>query len=397
MLKGVNRVSKIAVWGTGTYAERLIQENILLRRLTDFFIDSNSSKKGQLFYEKEVYNPDDIKWEFPPIIIIATNYYYNEIKEYLIEKGLTEGKDFFPRGGIYKLVDFLKIISKVEKWLPDIEKKILDNIKNVMSDLQRNKKRPIEIILEYMCNKKEKTLKLLNGNVMEYEELHEFSVIFEEILLEEEYYFETKEEVPVIIDGGANIGMAIFYFKVLYPKAKVIAFEPVQELCEIINRNIERNQWQDVTVFPYALSDRNEKTTFFLTESSLAGSLTERCFEGAVDKNIKKISVQCDTLGKYIENKVDYLKLDIEGSETKVIIEIGEKLKNIKHIFVEYHEGKFIDNNSLGKILCLLDKYGFDYHISKSLSFAKSTKYKPMTFVGNKISELIWAKHNCMK
>ena len=43
------------------------------------------------------------------------------------------------------------------------------------------------------------------------------------------YKFNSEKTEPFIIDCGANIGLSVIYFKKLFPKAKVIAFEPIAE------------------------------------------------------------------------------------------------------------------------------------------------------------------------
>ena len=48
---------------------------------------------------------------------------------------------------------------------------------------------------------------------------------FKEIFVDEIYKFDSKDEEPVIYDCGANIGMSCLYFKILYPKARITAFE----------------------------------------------------------------------------------------------------------------------------------------------------------------------------
>src|SRR3990167_1327682 len=49
-----------------------------------------------------------------------------------------------------------------------------------------------------------------------------FYAMFRDIFVKNNYYFETNEPKPVIIDGGANIGLATLYFKYLYPNSKII-------------------------------------------------------------------------------------------------------------------------------------------------------------------------------
>ena len=47
-------------------------------------------------------------------------------------------------------------------------------------------------------------------------------LLYSEIFARESYRFHSKKKNPVILDCGANIGMATLYFKWLYPEAQNI-------------------------------------------------------------------------------------------------------------------------------------------------------------------------------
>jgi hypothetical protein len=59
---------------------------------------------------------------------------------------------------------------------------------------------------------------------------------YREIFERQEYCFRAESEVPVILDG-----MASLYFKWLYPKARVRAFEPDPATFDLLKQNIGRN------------------------------------------------------------------------------------------------------------------------------------------------------------
>src|ERR1041385_7511773 len=50
--------------------------------------------------------------------------------------------------------------------------------------------------------------------------------LYHEVFAKDEYLFSCDTESPVILDCGANIGMATLFFKWLYPQSKISAFEP---------------------------------------------------------------------------------------------------------------------------------------------------------------------------
>src|SRR5690242_15465389 len=62
--------------------------------------------------------------------------------------------------------------------------------------------------------------------------------IYEEIFVEKIYDFEASRPDPFIIDAGSHIGLSVFYFKLKYPQAKILCFEPDPVAFPILERNI---------------------------------------------------------------------------------------------------------------------------------------------------------------
>jgi FkbM family methyltransferase len=58
---------------------------------------------------------------------------------------------------------------------------------------------------------------------------------------------------PVVVDCGANIGLASVYLKQLFPAASVVAIEPESHNFEMLQRNVAA--YPDVTVLRAAVSD----------------------------------------------------------------------------------------------------------------------------------------------
>ena len=67
----------------------------------------------------------------------------------------------------------------------------------------------------------------------------------------------------------------------------------------------------------------------------------------------------------FLSKKVDFLKLDIEGAEYKVLKDVAENLNNVDKMFIEYH-GSFAQNNELLEILELISNAGFKFYIKEA-------------------------------
>ncbi|GAB6059449.1 hypothetical protein JCM31598_25660 [Desulfonatronum parangueonense] len=218
----------------------------------------------------------------------------------------------------------------------------------------------------------------------------------DELLVHQEYYFTAETDEPRILDCGANIGLAVYYFKHLYPKAKITAFEPVPAFRELIEKNVADNEWQDVEVLPYAIDGTDDEVIFYVSKKmSLAGTLTER--RKVAGDELEIITVQKKRLRHYLKQPIDYLKLDIEGSEDAALLDAAPLLGNVQYIFCEYHHALGMETDRLKKILNVLDLAGFDYHVSKSVNFVKTSSFKPMLKVGKPYSALVFAKNKNWK
>ena len=178
----------------------------------------------------------------------------------------------------------------------------------------------------------------------------------DEIYTEEIYKFKSKTDKPVILDCGANIGLSVAYFSKIYPESKVIAFEPDPNIFRILQKNSSKIPNTSITLVEAAVWSEDTTLEFFL-EGTLGGSLN---VDYRNDNNLTK--VKAVDLKKYLQSKVDFLKIDIEGAENTLIFDIQPLLKNVDKLFLEYH-GLLNEKQNLGDILNLLSESGFEYYI----------------------------------
>lgn len=242
-------------------------------------------------------------------------------------------------------------------------------------------------IIDCLC---ENELFCLRDQRIEFVDRHALWTLINEIILDEEYFFESDNSTPFIIDAGANFGLSSIYFKQLYPEATVLSFEPVPYLHELIEKNIANNDIKDVTVVKKALSESAGECKLFVSEEySMAASLTDR--RRKFKDNLHEITVETAPLSAYIDREVDFLKLDIEGSEGAVLLELGDKLTQVKQMCVEWHITDADGAVRLDDVLALLSKHGFIYQIGKAGNFARKTRHRPMTHVHENGTLNFWA------
>lgn len=194
------------------------------------------------------------------------------------------------------------------------------------------------------------------GKPLQYSDSVSFLFIYNEVFKKEVYRFRSNLQSPYIIDAGANIGLSVIYFKQLYPSAEIIAFEPDSTVYDILEYNIDSFDFKDVKLIKKGLW--NSVTTLnFYSEGADGGRIAT-----SIDRE-KLIEVQTDRLYKYLDRRVDFLKIDIEGAEYRVLEDSQDYLENVQNIFVEFHS--FIGKEQyLPELLNLLKKAGFRLNIN---------------------------------
>ena len=203
----------------------------------------------------------------------------------------------------------------------------------------------------------------LLGYRMRYFDAANFAQLFREIFVNRLYDVPLASNAPKIIDCGSNIGMSILFFKNLYPRSKIVGFEPNPLTFPTLRENVERNALSDVALYQKALSDRPGTIEFFV-KANEPGALDVGMFAGC---GATPVTVQADQLSSYIDGDVDLLKLDIEGAEELVLTDLArqDKLRHVRNIVCEYHHHHRRESGSdrLSQTLAILEKAGFSYQL----------------------------------
>ena len=184
-----------------------------------------------------------------------------------------------------------------------------------------------------------------------------FIHLLDEIFLDEVYKFESETDDPYIIDCGANVGVSILYFIRRFPKAKIVGFEPDDNVFNLLQKNVDIfDDNKGIEVRKEAVWIEDTQLSFY-SEGGVAGS---SIVDYSRENNILK--VKAIDLKKYLDRPIDFLKIDIEGAENELIFNIAPLLGNVKNLFLEYH-GLTDQPQNLGDVLNILKIAGFEYYI----------------------------------
>jgi FkbM family methyltransferase len=182
----------------------------------------------------------------------------------------------------------------------------------------------------------------------------------DELFVDEVYKCILSDDTPYILDCGANIGLSIIYFKQQWPNAKIVAFEPDTKNFFYLTRNMVSFQLSNVTAINKGVWKEETNLRFF-SDGHLGGTVMHSDFsnsEGFPDTQFVR-------LRDYLDVKVDFLKIDIEGAEYEVIKDIRDKLVNVEYLFVEFH-GAANQKQTLHEILLWISEAGFRYYIKSA-------------------------------
>lgn len=224
---------------------------------------------------------------------------------------------------------------------------------------------------EYLLNKKQQeqeTQRLMSlprytetttpalGKAIKIADSLSYFFTYKEIFQKEVYKFNSDTETPYILDCGANIGLSVIYFKQLYPKARIVAFEPDERVFRLLEYNVQQFGLSDLKLLQRGVW--NDTTILrFLSEGADAGRVAT-----SLDKeNITQIKTV--RLRDFITEKIDFLKIDIEGAELTVLEDCKDQLGYVQRLFIEYHSFVHSPQN-LSQLIKILEESNLRYYIS---------------------------------
>jgi FkbM family methyltransferase len=186
--------------------------------------------------------------------------------------------------------------------------------------------------------------------------------LFNEIFIQNEYYFKPLTREPYIIDCGANIGMSVLYFKRLFPDSKIVAFEANPYTFKLLQENINRSKIMNVELHNVALFDTETEISFYIGgKGSLWGSVNKE--RGGCNE----LKIKAERLSNYLKNieTVDLIKMDVEGAEVNIIGDLFDSgtINKAKEYLIEYHHNMNQDKSNLSSFLQKFELNGFNYNV----------------------------------
>lgn len=182
----------------------------------------------------------------------------------------------------------------------------------------------------------------------------------------------------IVFDVGANAGLfALIAAKKVGSTGHVYAFEPGLRELQLLRNNIAINHLNNITVVDCAVSDKVGTAQFAISVDGAMNSLAQTKHPSQKIQEWREVKLT--TLDYFIEQqsikKVDFIKIDVEGAEKKVLQGAIKLLgsSNAPEILCEFCDATATVFNSSGSDLW--DTFvGLGFHLFR-ISNAKGTPY----------------------
>jgi len=160
--------------------------------------------------------------------------------------------------------------------------------------------------------------------------------VFYQIFFEKSYAVDYRIAPKIIIDCGANIGLASIFYKIRFPNSVIYAIEPETSNFNLMLRNTEGSK--NIICIKGGIWN---KQTNLLIDNDISGNWGFKVNEVNYSNNntVSGISIPY-LMEQYRFDEIDVLKIDIEGSE-KEMFESNFKswLPKTKVLLIELHDG----------------------------------------------------------
>lgn len=120
-----------------------------------------------------------------------------------------------------------------------------------------------------------------------------------------------------VLDVGANVGyFTLLFARLVGPGGQVYAFEPEPRNFELLQRNIARNGYTNITAVPKAVSRRSGSQRLYKSADNLGD---HRLAHGTAGREWVDVSVVALDEFLAADAGVDFIKLDIQGAECSAL------------------------------------------------------------------------------
>jgi FkbM family methyltransferase len=222
----------------------------------------------------------------------------------------------------------------------------------------------------------------INKPIVDFTNEEPIYMNYKEFFVEGIYNSLNIDNLNVVIDIGANVGLFTKYM--LYKNAKkVFCYEPNKSAFDCLSKNYQNNS--SVFLNNLAVSTNNDKLRLYLDVNNTLVSSAKRNTSDFYD--VDSITLK-QILTQHNLEKVDLIKIDIEGMEYELIAHMEDDVfDKVNSFIIEYHDVESMDKYIGVKTLSeKLKEKGYSVkfgdNLFKNCSFlyaCKDVKVNPLT------------------
>lgn len=151
-----------------------------------------------------------------------------------------------------------------------------------------------------------------------------------DIVLNDAYGLKRFKYLENIVDVGANIGIFSLYANTMFPKAKILAYEPCDRSRQYLEKNLDRF---NVEIYPNAVGAVRKKVSLSYQENLTACYITPEDALFSASQACEMINL--DDITAKLKSPIGLLKLDCEGSEYEIMQ--ASSFEKVRYVVGELH------------------------------------------------------------
>lgn len=158
--------------------------------------------------------------------------------------------------------------------------------------------------------------------------------VYREVFQDKDYALDLDFSPEIIVDAGANVGLAAVYFANRYPEARIVALEPEASNYAMLEKNAR--PWGD-RIIPVraALWEKDGLTRLALPANPSEKWMVMTRNDGSGDE-VPAVTIKT-LMERFRLPRIDLLKVDIEGAEIEVFHDTSW-VPMIRSVVVETHD-----------------------------------------------------------
>jgi hypothetical protein len=186
----------------------------------------------------------------------------------------------------------------------------------------------------------------LFGATFEFADARAFLDAYHEHFVRQIYRFRPTSESPLVVDGHAGFGVGVLYFRSLFPRSRILAFEAEPADFAILERNCETYGLEGVALTP--ADPLAETIAHAVTPDRLATPEAGREDECSLTSQ----------LGELGADTIDLLKLRVDASQGARLLGLSSLLATVESIVVDCRY-RVREPQDLSPLLAALEDAGF--------------------------------------